>query len=234
MMPSHSNLSLLCALAVALVGCGPPSGYRAAETAYQNGEYQKAIELFTEVAKSSDNPAIYGNRANCYSSLGDIDAALKDYATAIEKATEATGDPNDPNLAYFYYNRGYACELAGKYKQAVDDYEKTIALNTAYPDAKNNLAWVLATCPEKKFRNPKRAIEVAILECEMSEWKNGFAIDTLAAAYAAADDFPKAIERQEQAIALVEDEAAKKELAERLRLYQNKKPFVDSPPEKKG
>lgn len=233
MIPSYRFLTLLCIFAATLVGCGPPDGYRAAEIAYQNGEYQKAIELFTEVAKTSDNPAIYGNRANCYSSLGDIDSALKDYATAIEKATETTGNPNDPNLAYFYYNRGYACEKAGKYKQSVEDYEKTITLNPTYPDAKNNLGWVLATCPEKQYRNPKRAIEVAILECEASDWKNGYAIDTLAAAHAAAGDFAKASERQEQAIKLVEDEKTLKTLKQRLELYRNNKPFVDSLPDQK-
>ena len=233
-MPSRIKMLLLLALACALVGCGPPDGYREAETAYANGEYEKAIELFTEVAKTSDNPAIYGNRGNCYSSLGDIESALKDYETGIEKATQATGNPNDPSLAYFYFNRGYACERAGRFKQAIADYETTISLNASYPDVRNNLGWVLATCPEGKYRNPKRAIEVATLECEASEWKDGYVIDTLAAAHAAAGDFTKAIELQQKAIALVKDEASLKSLNEHLRLYENKKPFVDSPPAKEG
>ncbi|MCC9609268.1 tetratricopeptide repeat protein [Blastopirellula sp. JC732] len=229
---SARNLSLLSLLVAAIVGCGPPDAHRAAETAYSNGEFEKAIELYTEAAKTSNNPAIYGNRGNCYSILGDIDAALKDYATAIDIATKATGDPNDPLLAYFYYNRGYACEIAGRYDLAVADYEQTIALDPAYPDAKNNLAWLLATCPVKKTRNPKRAIEVATLDCQSSDWKNGFSIDTLAAAYAAAGNFPQAIERQEQAIQLVEDKDARQELEQRLELYRNKKPFVEAPSDK--
>ncbi|MCA9211594.1 MAG: tetratricopeptide repeat protein [Planctomycetales bacterium] len=226
------TLLILLASTIALVGCGSADGYRAAEKAYQNGEYEKAIKLFTEVAKTSDNPSIYGNRGNCYSYLGDIDSALSDYAIAIEKATAAIGDPNDPRLAYFYYNRGYACDRAGEIDRAIEDYEKTIQLNAAYPDAKNNLGWILATCPEKKHRNPKRAIEVASLECEASDWKDGYAMDTLAASYAAAGDFAKAIERQEQAIELVEDEATLKDMKQRLELYRNKKPFVDSQPDK--
>lgn len=229
MTSSVIHLSLACLLAVAGLGCGGPPGYAAAETAYRNGEYEKAIELFTEVAKHSDNPAIYGNRANCYSSIGDIDSALKDYETAIEKATRSSGDPNDPRLAYFYYNRGYAYELAGRYQQAIDDYEKTIALNPDYPDVKNGLAWMLATCPEKQFRNPTRAIEVAKLACEESQWKNGSIIDTLAAAYAAAGDFPQAVEQQEKAIALVGDPQSTQDMQQRLKLYENKKPFVDKP-----
>ena len=226
-------LLLLCVSAISAAG-EPLSGYRAAVAAYENGEYQEAVELFTEVAKTSDNPAIYGNRGNCYSILGDIESALKDYATAIEKATEATGDPNDPHLAYFYYNRAYAYEKVRRYEEAVVDYEKTIALNAAYPDARNNLGWILATCPEKKIRNPKRAIEVSILECEATQWKDGYAIDTLAAAHAAAGDFAKAVERQERAIEIVKDEEELEELKQRLQLYRHKKPFVDSLPETKG
>ena len=225
--------SLLCLFVVLLAGCGSSDGYRAAESAYINGEYEKEIELFTEVAKASDNPAVYGNRGNCYSMIGDIDSAMKDYATAIDKATEATGDPDDPNLAYFYYNRAYACERAGRFGQAVADYKKTIALNSDYPDAKNNLGWLLATCPEKKYRDPKQAIEVATRECEASDWKNGLAIDTLAAAYAASGNFTKGVELQEQAIQLVNLEEVRKKMEQRLQLYRNKKPFVDTLPEKK-
>ncbi|TWT30019.1 tetratricopeptide repeat protein [Blastopirellula retiformator] len=229
---SAKLLSTFCLLSFALIGCGSPSGYDAAETAYINGEYEKAIELFTEVAKTSDNPAVYCNRGNCYSVLGNIDAALADYETAIDLMNKVTDDPNDPNLAYFYYNRGFACDMAGKYGQAIKDYERTIAVNATYPDVKNHLGWVLATCPEKKYRNPKRAVEVATLACEESQWQDGSVIDTLAAAHAAAGDFAQAVQRQEQAIALIEEDEGRPELTERLELYRNKKPFVDAPPVK--
>ena len=223
-------VAVALALSVILVGCGQPASdhFSAADTAYREGDYEKAVELLTQAANESDNPAIYANRGNCYSSLGNLDAALKDYNTAIEKAVELSGDANDPGLASLYYNRGYAFEHAKRYKQAIPDYEKTISLDDEYPDVKNNLAWILATCPDEKIRDPQRAITIAKAECEKTGWKNDSLLDTLAAGHASAGDFTKAIERQEQAIELARDPEAIKDFQARLKLYRNSKPFVES------
>lgn len=131
-------------------------------------------------------------------------------------------------LAYLYYNRGYAYEHAKKYEQAIPDYEKTISLNDEYPDVKNNLAWVLATCPIDKLRDPSRAVTIAQAECKKTGWKNASLLDTVAAAYASAGDFSQAIERQEQAIKLIDDAETKKSFSERLELYRSNKPFIES------
>ena len=230
MKTSTVFLANLCMLSFIIAGCGPSENdaYTVADKAYQEGDYEKAIELFTQAAKESDNPAIYANRANCYSYLGNLDAALEDYQRAIDKAIAVSNDPNDPRLAYLYYNRGYAYEHAKKYEQALPDYEKTISLNDNYPDVKNNLAWILATCPNDKLRDPRRAVSIAEAECEKSAWKDASVLDTLAAAHAAAGDFTKAIERQRQAIDLTEDEETKTDLQQRLDLYRNNKPFFES------
>ena len=226
-------VSTTCVLLVvaAFVGCGSSGNdaYDEAEKAYRAGKYEKAVELFTEAAKHSDNPAIYGNRGNCYSALGNLDAAIKDYDTAIKKAIAISGDKNDPNLAYFYYNRGFAYQKAGKPKNAIAEYERTIEVNGEYPDAKGNLAWLLATCVDKKLRNPRRAIVLAEGECKKTNWKNAGVLDTLSAAYAANGDFQQAIDTQQKAIDLNSDAQLGKSLKERLDLYRDGKPYVDLP-----
>ena len=93
---------------------------------------------------------------------------------------------------------------------------------------KNNLAWILATCPDEDLRDPQRALAVAQAECERTSWKDASLLDTLAAAHAAAGDFAKAIEQQEKAIELIEDAEAKKSLTERLDLYRGNRRFVES------
>ena len=48
----------------------------------------------------------------------------------------------------------------------------------------NDLAWLLATAPDARFRDGPRAVEHATRACELSGWRDAAALDTLAAAYA--------------------------------------------------
>jgi hypothetical protein len=50
-------------------------------------------------------------------------------------------------------------------------------------------------------------------------------LDTLAAAYAEAGQFDKAVLAQKEAIGLSADEASKKEFGEHLKLYEARKPY---------
>jgi len=66
--------------------------------------------------------------------------------------------------------------------------------------------------------------------CELTEWKNWSFIDTLAAAYAEAGDFKRAIEFQQQALRTGNPtESEQKEMRERRSLYEQSKPFRDKP-----
>ena len=222
-------IATLSVLALVFVGYKQFSNdhFSAADKAYREGDYEKAIRLFTLAANESDDLAIYANRANCYSYVGDLDAALKDYKTAIEKAIKVSKDANDPRLASLYYNRGYAYQRAKRYEQAIPDYEKTILLDDEYPDVKNNLAWILATCPHETLRDPRRAVTIATIECKQKDWKDASLLDTLAAAHASAGNFPKAIERLRQAIEIAEDAEIEQEYQTRLALYLKNKSFIE-------
>lgn len=219
-----------------LAGCAGGNGedvFSAAEQAFANGEYEKAIELFTEAAKlMPDNPSVYGNRANCHSYLGDLEAALTDYETAITKAAVVTGSKDDPRMALFYYNRGFAYAHAELYREAIQDYQKTIAVNPDYPDVKNNLAWILSTCAHEELRDPRRAVELAREQCEKDGWKQSGVIDTFAAALAASERFAEAVEMQRKALELAPDEATRKDFQSRLDLYEAGKPYYQE--HKKG
>jgi len=214
---------------ILLVGCGGESGddiFAQGEQACLDGDYEKGIELFTKAATlMPNNPSIYANRANCHSYLGDLDAAIKDYATAIDKAIAIIGNANDPRMAIFYYNRGYAYEKANHFKEAIADYEMTIELDEDYPDVTNNLAWILATCPEASIRDPKRAVELARRQAEARDMKEPGDIDTLAAALAATGEYEQAVTMQEKAIELLTDEGEIKEFTSRLDLYKAGKPY---------
>ena len=64
--------------------------------------------------------------------------------------------------------------------------------------------------------------------CELAEWKDANMLDTLAAAYAEAGDFDKAVEWQEKADKLFTDPKDQKKGEDRLKLYKDKKPYRDT------
>lgn len=200
----------------------------AGEAAFLDGEYAKAVQLFTKaIAEDDTNPSFFGNRASAYSYLGQIDEALSDYDTAIKLVVARSGNPQDQRLAYFLYNRGYAYEHAGRIKEALAEYEKTMELNPAYPDAHGNAAWILATHPDATIRNAPKALEYALVEARRTRMGNANSLDTLAAAYAVNGQFDEARRHQQQAISKALNPDDKREFTERLRLYERNKPYVE-------
>ena len=89
----------------------------------------------------------------------------------------------------------------------------------------NDLAWSFATCPEATSRNGTRAIEYATKACEMTEWKNGDFIDSLAAAYAESGQFQEAIKREQQALEFLKLESKINAGRARLSLHQSRMPY---------
>lgn len=200
----------------------------AGEEAFGSGEYAKAVELFTKAITEDDtNPSFYGNRGSAYSYLGKLEEALKDYDTAIKKAVTHSGNPKDKRLAYFLYNRGYAYEHAGHIKEALAEYQRTIELDPGYPDAHGNTAWILATHPDATIRNAPKALEYALIEAKRTKMNSAAALDTLAAAYAANGQFDEARRHQQQAVSKAGSDEDKREFAERLRLYEQKQPYIE-------
>jgi len=84
----------------------------------------------------------------------------------------------------------------------------------------------MATCPEGRYRNGKRAVELA--EKAVTLLDAGSILDTLAAAYAEAGRFQEAIKTQERAITKLEQEGGTQylpECEERLSSYKAGKPW---------
>lgn len=146
----------------------------------------------------------------------NYDQSIADYDEAIRI---------DPRNAGAFLDRGMARRAMKDYGGAIADYEQALRLTPKLAPAHNNIAWLLATCPDASFRDGKRAVEVAKLACELSGWKDPNHLDTLAAAYAEAGDFARAAEWQEKAIGLAKGETSGENWAARLELYRAKTPF---------
>ena len=123
------------------------------------------------------------------------------------------------SLAQRYYGRGqFTNAVAACRRAACADSQDVASFNL--------LAWIEATCPDPSARNGRDAVSAATKACELSQWHDGGLIDTLAAAWAEAGDFKRAIQFQEQALRTGDPgEPARKEMQARLSLYHQSQPF---------
>lgn len=120
----------------------------------------------------------------------------------------------------------YSLANQGRYEEALEAVDKGLQRFPNSALLNNNKAWLLATCPEEKFRDGKTAIELAKVACVQTNWENVAYLDTLAAAYAEAGDFQSAIEWQEKTIDVNGSDIFRNEnLRPRLELYRAGKPY---------
>jgi tetratricopeptide (TPR) repeat protein len=92
---------------------------------------------------------------------------------------------------------------AGRYGEALAHLEAAYAVNPGDVAIVNNLAWLLATSPEATQRDGPRAVRLAEWACRTTSHKSPPLLDSLAAAYAQAGQFDRAIRTTEQAIEIV-------------------------------
>jgi TPR repeat protein len=121
--------------------------------------------------------------------------------------------------AYLHGLSGVARNTA----EALKWFRKTA--ESGQPEDLNQLAWVLATYNDPSVRDGSNAVNLAERAVAMTNRKDPQMLDTLAAAYAEAGQFPKAVTTQKEAIALWQDESAKADDALALKLYEAKTPY---------
>jgi tetratricopeptide (TPR) repeat protein len=132
-----------------------------------------------------------------------------------------------PGRISAYVNLGYALRAKGDVDGAIAWYREAIRLDPKDAAAHGMLAWLLATGPDG-VRSGRQAVEYATRACELTGWKNADHFDTLAAAYAEAGDFDKAIEYQRKALSVPAFEKQfGAEVRKRLDLFARKTPYRD-------
>ena len=94
--------------------------------------FEEGIEFFDKaVALDSSNPEEHAGRAQALTEMGRIDDALKDWDTAI---TLAQGD--SAKVAWYQHLKSQDLAIAGRYADAVSEYEEAVVL-----DPSSGLAW---------------------------------------------------------------------------------------------
>ncbi|MCJ7778011.1 MAG: tetratricopeptide repeat protein, partial [Sedimentisphaerales bacterium] len=188
----------------------------------QRRETDEAITHFKEALQI--NPRY----SKAHNGLGKALLIQGNFDEAIRCFNAVLLTDKDKNLPDVYGNLGRAYANLGKDNLAITNLVKSVELDANSADSLNNLAWVLATTEDAKLQNPTDAVKCAERACELAEPNKPAFLDTLAAAYAAAGNFPEAVKTAERAIELAEDANEKnlaKEIQKRLGLYKSDQPY---------
>jgi Flp pilus assembly protein TadD len=186
------------------------------------GDWQHAIADCTRAIElRPDDAAAYLTRSAAYAAKEEWDAATADCTRAIELA---------PAHADAYLNRALAYTEKGEWDRAVADLTAARRIGGDDPVVLRSLAWLLATCPEDRIRDGKRALECATKACDLTGWQRPEFLNALAAACAETGQFEQAQKWERKALldpALPRPDWDRGRA--RLKLYEESKPYREQP-----
>jgi tetratricopeptide (TPR) repeat protein len=121
------------------------------------------------------------------------------------------------------YNLGKVLVATGHPNEGIEHLKEALKLAPAYLPATKDLAWFLATHPDAGIRDPNEAMKLAERAVAMTGSRDAGALDTLAAAYALAGKYKKAVETDQKAFEManrIRNYELANDIQERLRLLQ--------------
>jgi eukaryotic-like serine/threonine-protein kinase len=208
---------------------------------YEAGHLDEARQLGEEVltldrkklgAKHHDTLNAMENLAIFYDAVGRRDESLKLKEQILDLCLEVLGPKNPGTLdANRELTKSYA--EAGRLDEVLKLKEQTLALDRhalgpqdpVTLQAMNELAWLQATSVAAEIRNGTNAVVLAEEAVAATHRKNPGFLDTLAAAYAEAQQFDQAVAALQEAIGLLKSGQDKQDYESRLELYQAHKPY---------
>lgn len=195
-----------------------------AELNTQAGKLDDAVANYRDaLVNDPANPKLHNSMGTILAMQGKLDEAIKAFQEAA-RLDEKFAEPRR--------NLGQAYLSQGKVDAAVAEFRAAIALQPDWPGPKNDLAWLLATHPDDSVRNAVEAVQLAEEACQQTQNNSPDCLDTLAAAYAEAGEFPKAISQVERAaeLALAAGRSSQaEELLKRRDQYREGRPFHEQP-----
>jgi tetratricopeptide (TPR) repeat protein len=191
----------------------------------EQGRAEEAIRHFRHAVRVNPKFAeAHHNLGVTLRKKGKLDEAIHHYHQALQAK---------PDHARARMSLGNALKAAGQIAEALHSFEQAARLMPDSPGPLRNQAWILATSPDVNLRQPDQAIRLAERAAELAGHENAPLLDTLAAAYAAAGQFDRAVTAAQKAAALA-SAAGKNQFADairhRLALYQQAKPYHEPLP----
>jgi Flp pilus assembly protein TadD len=173
--------------------------------------FQRSLEI-----KGRSAPAHY-NVGTALSVAGRMDEAVQQYRQALQV---------DPKYANAHNNLGSILLAQGKRNEALREFREAVRLQPQSASALDNVSWALATAPKPSPRDVSDAIDAAEHAAALTSRRDARALDVLAAAYAAAEDFDRAQAAAAGALRLLPAEPLAAEIRRRLELYRQRRRYA--------
>lgn len=150
-----------------------------------------------------------------------------DNAAARHVLNEATATlPDAPEL---WSELGVCSQTMRDYRAALDAFRRAHQLQPESREIANSLAWHLATVPDAALRDPAESVRLAEIACADRATTPPGWLDTLAAAYAANNQFDNALRTAEAALAAARaanDDKLTSAVTARLEQYRQGKAYL--------
>ena len=209
-----------CDKAVGMQPNDPDSQVALANALLQKGRIDDAIVHYQDaVAIRPDYFLARYGLGHAMLEKGKLDAAIDHSRAAL------LIQPNNPDC---HTVLAIALDEKGQSADAIRHYEKALEISPQSVSALNNLAWLLATNSNTSLRNGVTAIQLAQQADQLSGGKNALVLRTLAAAYAEAGQFGKAIESAQTGMQLArsrDDDSLATDLQQQIALYELGLPY---------
>jgi serine/threonine protein kinase/tetratricopeptide (TPR) repeat protein len=153
--------------------------------------YNEAYALI-HGSPAPEDPRLAVRRGRGLGAIGRVDEAIAEYHKAVELNTK---------YAPAHCNLGRALYTQGKTDEAIAEFGIAIELDPKDVTSQNDLAWLLATCPDAALRDPLRAVEIATKAVELRPMEGTFR-NTLGVALYRAGDWHAAIEALDKSLEL--------------------------------
>lgn len=186
----------------------------------EQGESSEAVSHYLEALRlQPDNAETHNNLGAALAKLEDFEKAIYHFSQALKLM---------PDYPEAHHNLAHVLTETGAFEQAVHHYRQALQLRPRWPAAARQLAWILATHPDPALRDGPEAVRLAEKARRDIDDPDVLLLDTLAAAYAEAHQFPSAIETALEALKLAQSSRRThlaREIQARLELYRQNLPF---------
>jgi tetratricopeptide (TPR) repeat protein len=151
-----------------------------------------------------------------------------DFTSLFQILRSQTGPQIDPVFSEAQSRIANNLCQQGDFAGAVASYRLALQSHSDLPELNNNLAWLLATCPDAHIRDGAQAVGYAERACALTHYAVTPMVGTLAAAFAEAGRFDDAIAMAQKACALASaagEQSLLQKNQELLVLYQKHQPY---------
>jgi tetratricopeptide (TPR) repeat protein len=196
---------------------------------FTTGRYHIANQMSEELAQEK----LYVDQAEALKCRVSSLIASGQLEKAERIAEIAVAIPTDDQKAIGLVARANVYFAMAKYKESLRDYDEAASIENHEFWSKPSKTYLLAACPNEKFRDGKTAVKLASRCCQKTGMENARYLMLMAIAHAECGDFTQAVSLAKKSIEKADPSFPwLDDYKKRLKLFEEKKPFRFDPASK--